>query len=246
MYYEYRKIQNTLKALMKSKKMTYETMAQTLDVSSATVKRRLNGDDITLQQLKEFSDAFSISFYELIELSKAEKREPHTFTTAQEKYLASDLKIMKAFHSIISGQSFAAVKTKLQFSDSELRRVAREFEKVGLAQLNPRDRFAPLVHFPFKWQPDGLLTRTYDPLLFQTIINRIKSGPKDFRFYKKFELALSPEAQKTFCKEIEAVYLKYQGLSETHLNSTVDFKHLVSGLLFIDQFSIWPQTDPKD
>lgn len=242
MNYELEKIQQSLKLLMKSKKSTYEQMAKALKISPATVKRRLNGSDITLQHLKEFADTLSISFYELIEFSKNIKREPHLFTDSQEELLAFKLVNMLAFRSILAGISYEKIKFELKISDKDLRKLAKDFEKTGLAQLNPKDRFIPLVHFPFKWQQNGPLSKAYEPLILQNIIEKMKTSKKEKALNKKFEFALSPEAQKNFCQEIESIYAKYQTLSELQLSSKIDNNHLVSGLLFVDQFSIWDQS----
>ena len=70
MGYEHERIQKALKLLMKKRKATYQSMGLILNISSATIKRRLNGNSITIEQLTELASALSVSFYELIEFSK--------------------------------------------------------------------------------------------------------------------------------------------------------------------------------
>jgi hypothetical protein len=106
-------------------------------------------------------------------------------------------------------------------------------------QLFPKDRLVVLVHFPFHWRPNGPLEKAYDDLILKNIFQRIRLRRESVGLNKPFEFALSPDAYQNFCHEVSDVHKKYRILSEIHLGSRVDWSHLVSGILFIDQFSIW-------
>lgn len=245
MDYECKKIQKTLKTLMKSKKATYDSMAKALNTSPATIKRRLNGDDLTLKQVKDLASSLSVSFYEIIELSKVIKREPHLFTIEQEKLLASDFKIKMLFRQILSNTGFSDIKAVLKITEKELRTFARELEKVGLVQLLPGDRFQLLVHYPFRWQPNGVLHKTYGDMVLKNIFDRIKSDKAESGLHKKFELILNDEAYNKFCEEIQSVYGKYLNLSEIHMDTRPDLSRVVSGIFFIDRFSVWQDSKSR-
>lgn len=239
MDYECKKIQKTLKTLMKSKKATYETMAKALKTSPATIKRRLNGGDLTLQQLRELASALEVSFYEIIEFSKYVKREPHLFTHEQENLLASDFKIKMLFRHILTGASFSQIKTQLKISEKDLRKHARDLETVGLAQLLPGDRFVSLIHYPVRWQPNGALHKAYSKMVLENIFARVEHDKEQAGYNKKFELILNDEAYQKFCEEIQGVYSRYLNLSEIHMETQPDLNRVVSGILFIDRFSVW-------
>jgi transcriptional regulator with XRE-family HTH domain len=246
MNYEHRKIQNALRKLMKKNKATYESVGRILKVSPATIKRRLNGNDMTIQQLKEFAGALSVSFYEVIELSKEMSREPHSFTEAQEELLASDLRLMKTFRMILAGQGFLKIMAQLHWPERGLRKAIRDLERVGLAQLLPGDRIIPMVQFPFRWQPNGRLERAYNGLILTNLTRRIAKDEGQAGLNKQFEFALSPDAYRSFCQEIESVYSKYRNLSEIHLSSQIDLEHTISGVLFLDQFSLWDPNNERE
>lgn len=239
MNYEHQRIQKTLKQLMKKNGESYQSVAKTLRISPATVKRRLNGPDMTIQQLKEFAEVFSMSFYEVLELSKGLQREAYLFTPEQEKLLASKLSLMSVFRLILAGQSYAQIKTALKFSDKDMRKTASDFERAGLAQLLPGDRFVALVHFPFRWQPNGALSKAYDGVILKNMLRRIENDNKGAGLNRKFELAMSRDSYRNFCTDIQSVYDRYRGLSEIHLSSRIELDQIVSGIFFIDQFSIW-------
>lgn len=243
MNYELLKIQKTLRVLMKKNKATYESIGRVLKVSPATIKRRLNGSDISLMQLKELAGALSLSFYELIELSQENRREPYLFSEAQESLLTSDLRLMKLFRLVLAGQNFSKIMTRLELTERELRKAVRDLEKERLVQHLPGDRVIPIVHFPFRWQPNGNLERAYNDLILVNLTQRISNDRGKARLNKQFEFALSPEAYQSFSEEIENIYSKYRNLSEIHLSSQINLDHVVSGVLFLDQFSFWEPTN---
>lgn len=243
MNHEHQRIQKTLKSLMKQNQVTYEIMGRRLRLSPATVKRRLNGPDLTLRQIKDFAETLSLSFYELIELSKKMKREPQLLTSEQEELLASDLLHIHLLRLVLARQDFASIKDRLRLSERDLRQKIRACEKVGLIELHPKDRLVAKVRFPFRWQTDGPLSQKYGEWLLKNLFARMKRNGAAAGIFRKFELALSSESYQHFCQDLEAVYLKYRGLSELHLDSKVELKELVSGLLFVDQFSIWDERE---
>lgn len=238
MEYECKKIQKTLKAIMKSKKATYESMSETLKISPATVKRRLNGDDLTIKQLKDFAHALEVSFYEVIELSKIIKREPYLFTEEQEKLLSSDIKIHMMLRLIMAGVKFKDIFLRLKITEKEARKFMRDFEKVGLAEILPGDRLNSLIHYPVRWQPDGLLNKTYTKLINKNIFSHVEKSHQP-GYHKKFELILNNESYSKFCEEIDSVYKRYLNLSEIHIETQPDLNRVVSGIFFIDRFSVW-------
>lgn len=239
MSYEQLKIQRVLKKLMKQKGMTYQGLSEVLGVSEATIKRRLNGPDLSINEINDFATVFSLSFYELLELSKLEQREAHEFTPDQETLLASAAQVMGLFRAVLAGRSFVECKDQLHLSELDLRRYCRQLEDVGLVQLLPGDRIVPLVKFPFRWRKNGVLATTYQEFILKNIFQRISQKGKSAGLYSPFEFALSPESYTRFCHEIDEVQKKYRILSEAHLDKRIEWNHLVSGLFFIDQFSVW-------
>ena len=239
MNYEHQKLQRALKALMKKNRLTYQSIGSALDLSTATVKRRLNGEDITINQLKEFAEILSVSFYELIELSKAEGTKPHLFTPEQEGILSTHIHYILSFRLVLAGRNFSQIRVSLNLNERQFRKILRELERVNLVRLMPQDRIVATVRFPFKWQPRGALSQTYNKHILQTIMKRIASDKGTAGVNRKFEIALPPDSYRAFCADVESVYLRYRNLSEVILGAKVEHDHIVSGLFFIDNFSVW-------
>lgn len=233
------KIQKTIKHLMKENKISYAKMAHELKLSEVTIKRWLNSDDISIGQLNSFAKVLGVSFYELIELAKNEKREVYQFSKVQEKVLAKNLNYIKTFRFVLIGESFNKIMKNLSLTESALRKIIRELEEVELVELRKNDLLVPLVFFPFKWQENGDLFKAYNRLILENIFNRISKNKSDGLLNTRFEFVLSEEIYQKFCQEIDLIKTKYQTLSETHIENYHPQNSFVTGLFFIDQFSVW-------
>lgn len=234
-----RKIQSLLKDLLKDRGHTYLSLAKILGISTVTIKRRLNGDDLSLNQIEEIAQVLEMSFYELIELSKKETRQPTEFNEEQELFLAEELIHIQIIRHVILGLTFKELTERLKISEFKLRKIMKRFENVRLLKLMAKDRIQLLVPFPFTWKPEGPLSRTYDRYVLQQITERAKAKGKKSILYRPFELALSQDMVKNFSDELLAVFIKYRDISRIRLEEKNKTEDLVSGLIFIDDFSIW-------
>lgn len=245
---EQKRIQSLLKKLMKENGLTYESLAGKLNVSPATIKRRLNTDDLTLSQLSDFCALLEISVYDFIAMSKEQSIKVHVFTEAQETLLSRDMRYLFLFRSTLLGLSYDVIKQQLQFSDKEMRKALRELEGVGLLRVMPGDRITALVHFPFRWRQGGKLRAAYNERILQTIMARARDFmdkrndlKNSFNNFQTFEFLLTQESLQGFCSELEQVYTKYRNLSEMYLKQKNKHAEVVSGILMVDRFSVWQE-----
>jgi transcriptional regulator with XRE-family HTH domain len=233
------KIQKALKQLMKQRRLRYRDLAKILSTSEATVKRRLNGEDLSLQQLLEIAKVLNVSFYELIELSKSQGTTEYQFSEAQEMLLSKNIINIFILRLMLMGKSFAEILTQVKIGESSLRKILREFEKVGLSKLMPGDCIILLVRFPFRWRPQGQLEKTYLKHISQVMVERLFSRPENAGINKQFEFLLTPELYAHFCSDLNQVYLKYRSFSQALLTNVSASDQIISGMLFVDQFSCW-------
>ncbi|WP_374076186.1 helix-turn-helix domain-containing protein [Bdellovibrio bacteriovorus] len=233
---------------MKQKSLTYESIAQKLRLSPATIKRRLNSDDLTISQLSDFCSVLEISLYDFLDMSKEQTVKVHLFTEEQERVLSRDLNYMLLFRNTLLGLSYEVHKQHLHFSDKEMRKALRELESVELVRVMPGDRIVALVHYPFKWRRGGKLEAAYNERIHQSLMARARHFldkrdelKNNLNNFQAFEFLLSQESLRNFCAELGDVYKKYSGLSQMYLKQKNPQAEVVSGILMVDRFSIWQE-----
>lgn len=232
------KIQNAIKQLMKAKRFSYADLGLHLGASQATIKRRLNGNDISIEQLQEIALALESNLYELIEISKQQENKVYEFNLKQEELLAKDSLHMMVFRQLLMKKTFKELCSALNIAESNLRKTLRKLDDSKLIKLMPNDRITLLANFPFKWIPNGPLERSYEKIILEKILQQIKRGVNN-GICRKFEIALSDEFHHAFCADLEKIYQKYRNLSQAHMTSLTSDKEVSSGVLFVDRFSCW-------
>ncbi len=235
------KIQKTLKDQMRKKNFAYADLSKLLEVSEATIKRRLNGEDISIEQLREMASVMDIGFYELIELSKQQDNQVHTFTIEQENFLAKDLKNILVFRQLLLKKKLPQILKSTDLTEGSLRKILRYLEDYQLIKLMPQDKVLLQVSFPFAWLAGGPLEKTYDKVILESISARIKR-PAINGINKKFEIALSAEQHSAFCQDLEKILQKYKNFSKVQMESQIETSDISSGILFIDRFSCWDRS----
>ena len=232
------KIQNAIKQLMKAKRFSYADLGLHLGASQATIKRRLNGNDISIEQLQEIALALESNLYELIEISKQHENKVYEFNLKQEELLAKDPLHMMIFRQLLMKKTFKEICKTLSITEGNLRKILRKLEERELIKLMPMDRIVLLASFPFRWIAGGPLEKSYDKIILEKILQKIKQGAEN-GISRKFEIALSDEFHRAFCDDLEKVYQKYKNLSQAHMTSLTRDEDVSSGILFVDRFSFW-------
>lgn len=232
--------------LIKKNGISYFDLAKNLGVSEATVKRRLNGGQLTLSQLMEFSEILNISVYDLIETSRNQDTKPCQFSHAQEELLGKDLSYLQIFRLSMLKSSFSDIQKYLDLSELELRKKLKRLEKVGLVRLMPEDRIVPILTYPVKWIEGGPLQKAYFKKNISSLFEYISDNYVGSLFEKgseklckPYEMFLSSEHHLQFNQELMDVYSKYVLVSRIDMRNHERQGRVISGILFSDSFSIW-------
>lgn len=242
-------IRNVLKRLMKSQGLEYKHLAKTLGISEATVKRRLNKGQMTMSQLLEISEVLGYSLKQVIDLNTG-KTEPHQFTEAQEKLLASDPKYILILRQSLVQPEMKEIMRRLSLTESQMRSYLRGLENAGLAALMLKDRVRPLFKFPVRWIDKGPLHRAYSKKHVDSIAEYTRkslASPKEAAGLIKtyFEFYLTSETAAEFSKELREIYEKYMIVSRQLIDAKNTKGDAYSLILLLDQFSIWELSDER-
>lgn len=248
MRWEESKVKASLKTLMKKKGLQYTDLAQSLGVSAATIKRRLNKGELSLSQLVEMAECLGVSFYELVEMSRADDSKAYLFSEQQEQLFAKDLQYLLLFRALVMGRSFKELLKDFSVKEADLRKRLRQLENVQLIQLMPQDRISLLAKFPFRWREEGALQKAYFAKNLQALFEHARN---EYRFstYKEdtgalckpFEYLLTSESQRQLGADLAEIHKKYMQLSQLEIKAKNQKATAVSGLLLADAFSIWQE-----
>lgn len=98
------RIMSSLKAIMKSRQVTYRDLARQIRLSEASVKRIFSRSTLTLARLDEICKALEVSMSEVVRLAGEQSADtPELLTLEQENALAADPKLLTCFYLLANG-----------------------------------------------------------------------------------------------------------------------------------------------
>lgn len=149
------KLVKTLKALLKIHKMTYRQIAQSINMSEASIKRLFASGNFTLARMDQICLLMGLELSDLVKMSDSESRRLNELTDAQELELVSDPRLLLVSFLVVNGWSFEAIHKKYNLAEPELIRCFVSMDKLKLIELFPNNRFRLLTATNFSWRKNG-------------------------------------------------------------------------------------------
>lgn len=152
---ETRIIVDTLKELLRGRRVTYAQVAAHLGLSEPSIKRMFSRAAFSLDRLEKVCELAGVRVSDLAR--RAERRaEPITrLTPEQESQLLADPKLILVAYLVLNNWSFEEIVDQFAISETEaVARLAR-LDKLGMLELLPGNRVRRLVARNFTWRPDG-------------------------------------------------------------------------------------------
>lgn len=181
---ELQKIGKAVKRTLKKRKLSYNQLAELLEISEASVKRLLNGcGSLTLSRINMISEWLGLSIFELFKIAEGEDGVKIAEATIKcEEYLAKNPRAFAILYKLGVGLSIDQILSKYEIEESELRKILRELEEFGLLKLMPHDRIR-MTHGDFlQFNKNGPVNREYFPLRYQHVKDNLDSVmPIDFK-----------------------------------------------------------------
>lgn len=203
---------------MKSSGVTYDQLALKLSLSTATIKRLLNGHiPMSIVRLEEVCRILGIDFYELARISKYGIKAQVTFLTLeQEKTLADNEELFVVFYLVVMGKSFEEIINEYRFTRSQIIKLASKLETLDILELHPKNKLKMKVYRKSRWNFDGPLHKKYMIAMAKEFAQEVYEKQDSFRFF--FNCPVSAESRNIVLSKMRDLTREIERLSETDLN----------------------------
>jgi len=156
-------IAGTLKRLVRAKGLTYARLAETLNISEASVKRYLNGHRLTMEILERLCGAMSLRLSEFYEIAARETVPRSTrLTLEQEEALCREPRVMLTLVLLLQGWSPDVIQADLGLTYPMFTQMLLRLEALDIIQLHPGNRVRMLVGPTITLEPRGPVRRKFD------------------------------------------------------------------------------------
>lgn len=151
--------------------ITQEDLSLKMEVSLATMKRWLNGDGVTLQNLGRICDFLGLSLSEIASQIDENNIKSFNYTDKQEAFFAKNQACFAFFDYLLKGYTPQRTQSKFNLSVAKIRIFLSELEKIGLIEWLPNDKAKLLVKGEPVWKQGGPLAQKYKPQIWNDFID---------------------------------------------------------------------------
>jgi DNA-binding Xre family transcriptional regulator len=207
------RIMTSLKAIMKSRQITYRELARRIRLSEASVKRIFSRATLTLTRLDDICQALEISLSEVVRLAGEQSGDnPEQLSVEQETALAADPKLLACFYLLANGRTGREVSTQLGVDERAVRRLMVRLDALRLIELRSKLRARTRAASVIAWRPDGPLRRMYESQIRQEFLQAAFARSGEALHFLSAEL--SEASCKVLLRKLERVAGEFRDLAE--------------------------------
>ncbi|WP_413580899.1 helix-turn-helix domain-containing protein [Bdellovibrio sp. HCB288] len=226
------KIKSVLKEQLKKRKMTYENLAQEMDVSVPTIKRWMGDHDLGLNDLFRICEILDLNLSDLHALSANTKvaHGPARLSDEQQKFLVKNMNYLAFFLQIHDGKTPKEIAEKYKLNKLSVDKYLVKLENLGLikvtGKLRVKSTFDGSVNFG-----NGILSKTYykrwidgtgdfftniitDALSKESSIDEKTRDHKSFATYSSQSIKLTKESYMKWATEATAAITQLHAISK--------------------------------
>lgn len=153
------KIFETLKTVLRARKITYAELARRLETSEPTIKRIFAARDDKLSRILEICDALELSLEDVVAQATRTTITPVLLGDRIEAQLADDPSLFNFFILLRDGMPAEEIARQFNLDTGRTLHLGRKLEHLGLAQVMPTGRIRMVLDHPIQFRRDGPLHR---------------------------------------------------------------------------------------
>ncbi|MGJ8611446.1 MAG: helix-turn-helix domain-containing protein [Octadecabacter sp.] len=153
------RIFETLKTVLRARKITYAELARMLGTSEPTIKRVFAARDDKLSRIVEICDALGLSLEDVVAQAKRTKVTPISLGDRIEAQLADDPSLFHFFILLHDGMPDQEIARQFDLGTDGTLRLGQKLERLGLAEVQTNGRIRMCLEHPIQFRRDGPLHR---------------------------------------------------------------------------------------
>lgn len=214
-----------LKATLKSRSFTYADLADRLQLSHASVKRLFAEETFTLKRIEDICNVLEIDFFDLARLARGARADTDEMTTAQEKALATDARLLGMFYLVFNEWTVDAILETYDISKVDCTKLLLQLDKLRLIELGANNALRLKVPKTLRLQRDGPIRRSHG----KSVVNDfLQVDFSEMGGFFRFEFRdLSPASVAHLERKLERIAQELHELAELDGYLPVDQRQTV-------------------
>lgn len=168
---------DTLKKILREKKITYADVASCLDLSEANVKRMFSKRHFTLERLEQVCALANADLSYLMSRMNEGSMIIDELTLEAEQELISNEKLLMMAQLLINRWELEDITGTYTFERHEVTQLLAKLDRLGIIELLPGDRVRNLISRDFRWIHNGPVYKFFEKHVAAEFFN-CKFNPK--------------------------------------------------------------------
>lgn len=153
---------DTLKKILRERKITYAEVAEKLDLSEANVKRMFSKRHFTLNRLEDICAMAGADLGYLMARMHEGSMILDELSEDDERELASDIKLLLVAQLLVNRWEYEDIVNTYQIDEFEATRLLAKLDRIGVIELLPGNRVKTKLSRDFKWIPNGPVYKFFE------------------------------------------------------------------------------------
>jgi transcriptional regulator with XRE-family HTH domain len=209
-----------VKEHVKKSSTGYQQLAERLGVSVLTIKRQLNGDEISMSKLLALCDAAQVEFSEIWAKVENRKAEHNVFTKEQDYAFYYFPHLFRYFIELISNNSPSQIQEIWNISPASTHIYLRKLEELNLISLSEKANPTMLISEPMGFEGESLNVIKGIQKALIDVSDKLIAPREDEPFVIVKPMLLSEDLRHKMYKEIAELVSRYAELSERYFFSS--------------------------
>lgn len=229
---------DTLKRCLKARGLTYKEVGKALNLSEASIKRLFSDRSFSLKRLDEICRLLDMSFSDLARLNDLKYRERQTILSVdQEAELAKSPILLSYFYLLLNGWKTGRIARRFDLDKKRQIRLLAQLDRLGLIELQPKNKVRLLTERRIKWRRDGAVRRLYEREVKQAFL---KDGFSEGISSYSFESAeLAPESARLIQRRLARLSRELDELAELDAKLTPKEKRGYGLMVAMRPWAYW-------
>jgi DNA-binding Xre family transcriptional regulator len=186
---------DALKLELRRQRITYKQVAQTLELSEASVKRLFAGRFFTLERLERICQLLNMSFSDLVRQAEKKVALTNELTLEQEREIVSDIKLLLMAYLLVNHVGFGEIIETYDISETEGIRLLARLDRMKIIELQPGNRVRLLISPNFNWLANGPIQSFFETRIQSDFFDSSFNGPGEIRVFLSGMLSRDANAQ---------------------------------------------------
>jgi|GEM_PF-3123491 len=212
-FLEYKRVRSELRQVVKHRNLTYDGLGKKMNLSEVTIKRFFSEDKYS-SRIFDICQALELSFFDLVEMAKIEKKKHFELNSEQEEFFLKNLGYFAIFREIYRNSPLSDIQKRWSLTSPQLTKILLRLEKIGLIEVISQDKVKVIPKGVLELKKDSKLELLLRHRLTEPFLDEFRSQTPLESVYQNSEIEVSEETRTMMVTELEELIQRFCTMGE--------------------------------